>query len=456
MNDEDFYRIEPPIERGLEYYREFILDILRVCPQIRETNVLYRLKESFPEFQYRRVQFYRYMKKLREQTGLDIYKDKDRLRTVQETPEPGYEAQVDFGQYRMKDMYGIWRRLYFFCMVLSYSKMRFVYFSSEPFNAGTAIEAHRFAFKYFGGRTQTIMYDLDKCFVVSENLGNIIFVKEFEEYVRQAGYSVVLCKPRDPQTKGRVEQLVGYVKQAFFEGRECCGIDQLNSAALEWLDNHANVRVSPLTGKSARELYKTESKFLIPVKPIDRWSQQIIYTVSDCNFLKYKQNAYELPRGELKRGDKVRIEEDSGCIAVYDAVTDLFLCKHEIPLTTGIVVKLETNNDVGTVSTDGLKRLFNYKPLVLDFINALEETNSQYANKQCSRIMRLVNYYKKDEMLEAFEYCLTAGKCNCMEFISYLIYRYGHERLKGLIYQSLLYNYQKRAREIREAHHGGN
>ena len=96
----------------------------------------------------------------------------------------------------------------------------------------------------------------------------------------------------------------------------------------------------------------------------------------------------------------MRIEEDSGCIAVYDAVTDLFLCKHEIPLTTGIVVKLETNNDIGTVSTDGLKRLFDYKPLVLNLINALEKTNSRYANKQCSRIMRLVNYYKRMRCLK--------------------------------------------------------
>ena len=47
------------------------------------------------------------------------------------------------------------------------------------------------------------MYDQDRVFVVSENLGNIIFVPEFEEYVNTVGYSIVLCRPRDPKTKGR-------------------------------------------------------------------------------------------------------------------------------------------------------------------------------------------------------------------------------------------------------------
>jgi len=49
--------------------------------------------------------------------------------------------------------------------------MKFVYFSPDPFTTKTAIKAHNYAFQYFGGRTQTILYDLDRVYVVSENLG---------------------------------------------------------------------------------------------------------------------------------------------------------------------------------------------------------------------------------------------------------------------------------------------
>ena len=103
----------------MDQYREFIISILRICPQTGETNILYRLKEEFPEFECNRKTFYKYMKKLREQTGFLQFAG--RVTSVREESPPGYEAQVDFGQYRMKDMYGKQMRVYFFCMVLSYS-----------------------------------------------------------------------------------------------------------------------------------------------------------------------------------------------------------------------------------------------------------------------------------------------------------------------------------------------
>lgn len=78
------------------------------------------------------------------------------------------------------------------------------------------------------------MYDQDRVFVVSENIANIIFVKEFELYVREVGYNVVLCKPHNSQIKGRVEQDIRFIKEQFLEGREYCEIDSLNSACLEW------------------------------------------------------------------------------------------------------------------------------------------------------------------------------------------------------------------------------
>lgn len=171
----------------LDNYREFILSILRVCPQTRETNILYRLREEFPDFECRKTTFYKYMRKLREQTGFVQFTG--RVTSLREESPPGYEAQVDFGQYRMKDMYGKPVRVYFFCMVLAYSRMHYVYFSRDPFTTKTAILAHEYAFQYFGGRTQMIVYDQDRVFVVDESFGNIVLVPKFKEYVKKVGFS---------------------------------------------------------------------------------------------------------------------------------------------------------------------------------------------------------------------------------------------------------------------------
>lgn len=48
----------------MDQYREFIIGILRICPQTRETKIMYRLKEEFPNFECNRSTFYKYMKKL--------------------------------------------------------------------------------------------------------------------------------------------------------------------------------------------------------------------------------------------------------------------------------------------------------------------------------------------------------------------------------------------------------
>ncbi|MFI3165527.1 MAG: DDE-type integrase/transposase/recombinase [Bacillota bacterium] len=167
------------------------MDILKVCPQVRDTNLLYRLREAFPDFNYKRTTFFRYMKDLREESGY-VVKDFSRRRGIHETPSPGFEAQVDFGQVKMQDMCGITRRIYFFIMVLSFCNMRFVYFNHDPFTTKTAIIAHEYAFKYFGGRPQMIVYDQDRVFTVSENLGDIVFVKEFEDYVKRIGCIIFL------------------------------------------------------------------------------------------------------------------------------------------------------------------------------------------------------------------------------------------------------------------------
>lgn len=65
-------------------------------------------------------------------------------------------------------------------MTLSYSRMKFSHFSVDLFDTKTTIDAHIAAFHYFGGRTQMIMYDQDKTMVISENLGEVILLKNLK------------------------------------------------------------------------------------------------------------------------------------------------------------------------------------------------------------------------------------------------------------------------------------
>lgn len=130
--DEEFTSFQKEHEFVLDNYRQFIIEQLKLCPQINNTLILRRLQENLPDFEIPSATFFRYMRRLREQTGLQKSK---RTGAIRDEVAPGYEGQVDFGQYVMKSMYGNNIRVYFFCMVLAYSRMKFAYFSAEPFNA---------------------------------------------------------------------------------------------------------------------------------------------------------------------------------------------------------------------------------------------------------------------------------------------------------------------------------
>lgn len=435
----------------LEQYRAFILSILKICPQTPATNIMYRIKDQFPDFDCKKNTFFRYVKTLREQTG--YIKPENRPTSFREETPPGYEAQVDFGQFKMKDMYdrNLW--VYFFCMVLSYSRMRFVYFSREPFRTQTAIDAHKYAFRYFGGRTQTILYDQDKVFVVSEHYGNVILVPAFEDFVCQAGFSVILCRKSDPQTKGKVESFVWYVKEGFLQGRLYTGIDSLNSAALEWLDKECNGSIHERTRKAPRESFREESKHLEKVQLED--VKVAIRAVSDKNAVIYGWSKYELPRSRVKQYDQVRIEEVDGMLMFYKADTGELIHKCRKAAEEGGDIPYQ-NEDAGmaTVGESAFRRIFGEVEDIENFISMLREQNKRYANAQMAKIVSLAKAYSVGQVEAAIRYCLRVKICSLNEIQAYLLYRYGVGIGKRKLTENAFYHCKKRAEEIAEEQHG--
>ena len=147
--------------------------------------------------------------------------------------------------------------------------------------------------------------------MVSENFGNILLVPKFENFVRSTGFSVRLCRPHDPQSKGKVETFVRYVKESFLQGRIFAGIDSLNSAALRWLDTEANGTTNLRTRKPPRELFREEIRHLEPVNA-PRADDTLIRSVSDKYTVTVDWSVYELPRSKVKQYEQIRVEKENG------------------------------------------------------------------------------------------------------------------------------------------------
>ena len=206
MSEDEFLRRSSLSHDKLDKYKEFIIEKLKQYPTMTSSQILDRLKEELNEDIHTSIaSYYRYMKRLRQQEGFVLTRQLRQYRIASQSP-PGELAQVDLGQMKMKDLNGSTTKVYFFVMVLSYSRMKFVYFSIVPFDSLRFTYAHNKAFRYFGGMPRKIMYDQDKVQVISENAGDVVLTKEYENYRVKAGFDIYLCKKQYPDTKGKVEK----------------------------------------------------------------------------------------------------------------------------------------------------------------------------------------------------------------------------------------------------------
>jgi transposase len=70
----------------------------------------------------------------------------------------------------MTDVDGRRKKIYFFAMVLSHSRFKFVCFNEHPYTTETAIAAHEAAFAFIGGYPGEFFYDQEKALGYLENI----------------------------------------------------------------------------------------------------------------------------------------------------------------------------------------------------------------------------------------------------------------------------------------------
>lgn len=165
------------------------------------------------------------------------------------------------------------------------------------------IDAHEQAFKFISGLPAEIVYDQDRLFMVSENLGDIILTSEFSNYVRERGIKLRFCRKPDPQSKGKVEKVVKYVKQNFLYNRAYRDLDTLNNECRAWLYRTANNLPHGTTKLIPQEELIREQLFLsmwyeIAPQP----SKKQLYAIHKDNKVSYRGNFYSVPIGTYNSG----------------------------------------------------------------------------------------------------------------------------------------------------------
>jgi transposase len=210
--------------------------------------------------------------------------------------EPGFQAQVDWKEFGRQIVDGRETKLYAFVMVLGYSRKAFVYFTTSM-EATVMLACHLMAFQYFGGVPCEILYDNMKTAYICDSEGTWRPAKRLSAVAAHYGFTPRRCRVRRPETKGKVERIIGYLDGNFWprlEGQSLSLAD-LNAQVKEWL---ATIEVKPLVefGESRQHRFAREQPALKPLSPIPcDVREEIPVAVNRESMIRYHTNSYSVP-----------------------------------------------------------------------------------------------------------------------------------------------------------------
>lgn len=412
----------------LDPYRAFIVDQLEEYPEITSAIIDSKLRMTYVDFEpsYRSVRLY--VANLREELGLPQMKTVRQFREVAELP-PGVQAQVDMGEQKMTDMHGKQVKVYIFAMVMSHSRKKYAVLQDHKFNAQEFVSAHDMAFGYFGGRTTEIVYDQDRVMTVSENAGDLMLTEVFESYAGYAGFSIHLCRGADPQSKGKIERVVGYIKNNYLSCRKYQGISELNSNLMTWLDRVANAKIHDTTQMIPNRVFIEEARHLKAVPTLSAPIAPKTAVIRKTNVVHYLQNRYEVPKGTYFPGRMARIEADAqtGRVTFYDNKSGELLAGHDISYSKGRFVPLPKNEErLKSVKSEALKtkvfEAFGEMPGAEFFVAKIIERYPRYIRDQLSILSKCQEIYSKPELERGLAYCTQRELWSANDFRDTLEY----------------------------------
>jgi transposase len=339
---EDFLIKQSERRKELLPYESFVKDKLVAYQETSSAQMFDWLKEhhaGFPEVSPKTV--FNFVNWVRNKYNLPRISVHRQHQSVEELPY-GKQAQVDFGEYNLRSSTGQRVKVFFFILVLSRSRYKYIWFSDHYFTSDLAITAHAGAFEYIKGIPDEIVYDQDKVFISDENKGDIILTDKFRAYTREMSFSLHFCRKADPQSKGKVENVVKYVKQNFLYNRTFYNIEALNDDVLGWLGRTANALPHAFTKKTPCSEWNIELPFLKTYHPAVQKVVPLKYAVRKDNTISYKSNLYSLPLGTYKgRGSSVGVTIEQGELTIFSS-DGAELCRHKIASEKGRKI---LNND---------------------------------------------------------------------------------------------------------------
>jgi transposase len=254
--------------------------------------------------------------------------------------QPGEEMQVDFGAGPMLvGIDGKRFRTWICRTVLSHSRIGYTEAVRRQ-NTETFLRCLENGFRHFGGVPLTVNLDNLKAAVLHFDWADPELNPKLRDFARHYGTSILPCRPRTPEHKGKVENNIAYVRKSALAGRSFASLADLNQTLFQWEANVADRRIHGTTKRQVAEHFKSEKPFLLPLPAaLFPCFEEGKRTVQCDAHVEVAKAFYDVPPEYLRREVWVRYDSRQVRIFIQQKDATLKLIKTHCRLEPGQFTK---------------------------------------------------------------------------------------------------------------------
>ena len=322
----------------------------------------------------------------------------------------GEVAQVDWGEFG--DVFGDGIKIHCFAMVLAHSRLIYIEFTrSEKFEE--FIRCHEHAFTYYGGVTRQCWYD-NLTTAATERVGHLVkFNSRFMTYMGHHHTRPHACNVARGNEKGRVEDLIKYIRMNFWPARKFKDFTDLNHQAALWRDEIANQREHRSTRQIPKLHYlNAEKASLMALNPHPYDTDEILSRVVPSDFhVLYETNRYSVPWTLC--GITVTVRVDANEVRIY--YDGQFVCgharsylKHKVFTNLDHQKGLLDRKPGATREAWQVAAVKSIGPKMIEYIDLLR-SGERSLRTELSRILALATVYGENNVHHACSELLEKG-----------------------------------------------
>ena len=305
--------------------------------------------------------------------------------------------------------WGVEDGLHVFCAVLAWSRTRFVRFAPDE-RAATTFALLAECFETVGGVPKVVLADRMGCLKGAVVAGRVVPTPDYVRFATHYGFRPDFCEGGDPESKGIVENLVGYAKSDLVvPSGPFADLATANGAAWSWCEEVNAVEHSEICAIPAERL-ETERELLggLPsLRPALPGRTVITRKVDRLSCVRFGSARYSVPTRLI--GTTVELRIGDGAVTVLERGTGVILAEHTL-LAPGEAsiddahyngARSATPRRAPRPKTSAEKRFCSFGPVAEAFLTGATAAGNTRLGPELDELLALEAAYGREPMLAA-------------------------------------------------------